>query len=143
MTDAKGVEIFEITVGTFTGHARVERTADGAGGSTTFYQLVDIVADESQTDDGDDDMDPEHLRPTPSIPMATEYSHIHFGVWATLGDAGKDELAGIGFVQNHDDSGVTDRQGIGTVTYNGDWVAAVRRQYASGCRGWSHQAVRW
>ena len=103
VTDAKGVEIFEITVGTFTGHARVERTADGAGGSTTFYQLVDIVADESQTDDGDDDMDPEHLRPTPSIPMATEYSHIHFGVWARLSwttRPRKDELAGIGFVQN-------------------------------------------
>ena len=25
---------------------------------------------------------------------------------------------------------MTDRQGIGTATFNGDWVAAVRRQYA-------------
>ena len=30
---------------------------------------------------------------------------------------------GIGFVQNFSGSGVTDRLGIGTVTYKGDWVA--------------------
>ena len=30
-----------------------------------------------------------------------------------------------------DGSGVTERQGIGSATFNGDWVAAVRRQYAS------------
>ena len=140
VTDAKGVEIFKITVGGFTGHARVERTAkdpsDPSGASTTFYQLVDIVADVSQTDGGDNDPTPEHLRPTPSIPVATEYSHIHFGVWAGLGAAkgdGTQDIAelGIGFVQNIGEEGMTDRQGIGTATFNGDWVAAVRRQYAS------------
>ena len=98
---------------------------------------MDIIANQSATDGGDSDALPEDLRPTVSIPVAADYSHIHFGVWAGLGAAkkitGAQELAdlGIGFVQNIDDSGVTDRQGIGTATFNGDWVAAVRRQYAS------------
>ena len=73
------------------------------------------------------------------IPMAKKYDHIHFGVWAALGDAAKDgtqkladlDLA-IGFVQNISGSGVTDKQGIGIATYNGDWVAAVQRQTSAG-----------
>ena len=88
---------------------------------------VDIVANESMTDSGDalgtaevPDL-ADDLRPTVSIPVAVAYSHIHFGVWAGLGEAeknGSQELAdlGIGFVQNIDGSGVTERQGIGTAT---------------------------
>ena len=43
---------------------------------------------------------------------------------------GSQKLAdlGIGFVQNFSVTGVTDRLGIGTVTYNGDWVAVMQRQ---------------
>ena len=71
-----------------------------------------------------------------SIPTATAYSHIHFGVWAGLGDAtktGAQKLAdlGIGFVQSVGD-GVTERLGIGTVSYDGDWVAVVQRQNSQG-----------
>ena len=69
--------------------------------------------------------------------MKVAYDHIHFGVWADLertpSDNGSQTIAdlGIGFVQNYDGSGVTADQGFGKVEYNGDWVAAVRRQYAS------------
>ena len=96
------------------------------------------MADRSKTDEWRQRVwhNPDDLLPvTVSIPVAAiEYSHIHFGVWAGLGAKGwRQELAdlGIGFVQNIDGSGMTERQGIGTATFNGDWVAAVRRQYAS------------
>ena len=55
-----------------------------------------------------------------AIPMAMEYDHIHFGVWAALGDpdkkTGLQKLTdlGIGFVQSISDDGVTERLGIGT-----------------------------
>ena len=57
-------------------------------------------------------------------------------MWANLGDAkktGEQDLAdlGIGFVQNIDGSDMAKNQGFGKATYTGDWVAAVRRQYAS------------
>ena len=71
------------------------------------------------------------------IPTAVPYEHIHFGVWGALGDAdetdGSQDLAdlGIGFVQNISGSGMTDRLGIGTVTYDGQWVAHVQRQNAT------------
>ncbi len=139
---AKGVEIFEITLvdgaNTHTGHARLERTTTEAGADTPtpFYQLVDIVADQSMTDGGDSDQNPDHLRPTTNIPVATAYDYIHFGVWAGLSEAKKSDGSqtiadlGIGFVQNIKGS-ITERQGIGTATYNGDWAATVRREYAS------------
>ena len=41
-----------------------------------------------------------------AIPEATDYEHIHFGVWAALGEAeadGSQDIAdlGIGFLQNY------------------------------------------
>ena len=64
---------------------------------------------------------------TATIPVPTEYKHIHFGVWAGLGDAAKDGSQtiadlGIGFVQNYDGSGETDNmplQGDATTTATG------------------------
>ena len=49
---------------------------------------------------------------TAKIPEATDYEHIHFGVWAALDDAEKDgsqeiDGLGIGFVQNFSGSGMT------------------------------------
>ncbi len=137
VTKAKGVELFELSDGTNTHYARVvETVTDDAGVTTRHYQPVDIVAEMSKTDGDDSNAEPDDLRPTVSIPVASDYSHIHFGVWAGLGAAkktGAQELAdlGTGFVQNIDGSGMTDRQGIGEATFNGNWVAAVRRQYAS------------
>ena len=76
---------------------------------------------------------------TAKIPEATDYKHIHFGVWAALGDPEKDgsqKLSdlGIGFVQNFSGEGLTpigggsdDMPNNGMATYNGNWVAAVQR----------------
>ena len=140
---AKGVEIFEITLDvaaagdvaayTATGYARLERTStDDAPSTTKFYQMVDIIADRSMTDGGDINQFPDNLDVTVSLPVVEAYEHIHFGVWANLNAKGS-AIAdlGIGFVQNIDGSGVTEKQGIGAATFNGDWVAAVRRKYAS------------
>ena len=144
---AKGVEIFEITDSAGnTGYARLEGTSTDATPSTArFYQMVDIIANTSKADGADADGAADNLSPvTVSLPVIEDYEHIHFGVWAALGAAktpppsptrpvGSQQLTnlGIGFVQNFDDSGMTEKQGIGTATFNGDWVAAVRRQYAS------------
>jgi hypothetical protein len=100
------------------------------------YQVVDIIADASQTDSGDrsgTDDTADDLHPvTQSIPAAKLYSHIHFGLWAGLNAKGSaiDDL-GIGFVQNFDGSDVTVDSITGKATFNGDWVAAVRRKFAS------------
>ena len=74
----------------------------------------------------------EERKVTAAIPMAMEYDHIHFGVWASLADEGTnkgnqiDDL-GIGFVQNHDMSGMTSEMpNDGTASYDGNWVATVR-----------------
>ena len=68
-----------------------------------------------------------------SIPEATDYEHIHFGVWAALGEAaadGSQKIAdlGIGFVQNFSDGGLTgaDMPNNGSAKYEGNWVATVR-----------------
>ena len=106
------------------------------GNSHVNYQHVDVTA-AAAPDSPDSDGLLQSVQVKASIPMAKEYSHIHFGVWAGLGDApktGAQKLTGlgIGFVQNISDSGVTDRQGIGTAIYNGDWVAVVQRQNSAG-----------
>ena len=68
---------------------------------TRHYQLVDITVDGPV--DADDAATQMQVRA--SIPKATPYKHIHFGVWAALGAAEKDgsqeiDGLGIGFVQN-------------------------------------------
>ena len=67
-----------------------------------------------------------------ALPVAIDYKHIHFGVWAALGAAeksGSQELSdlGIGFVQSIGD-GLTgaDMPNNGTADYSGSWVAAVQ-----------------
>ena len=84
---------------------------------------------------GDTDDNPEDAQVTASIPTAVDYSHIHFGVWASLkgNDDGDNSVIGdlgIGFVQNHDGSGVTTGHVTGTATYSGDWVAVVRPMHS-------------
>ena len=68
-----------------------------------------------------------------AIPEASDYKHIHFGVWAALGEAAKNggqEISdlGIGFVQNFSGEGLTvvEMPNNGGGTYSGNWVATVR-----------------
>ena len=142
---AEGVELFELSGENDAGTpipagtvARVMTTSTTGTVTTITYQAVDIVANASKTDGGDADQNPDDLSPvTAKILAVADYEHIHFGVWAGLGDADKDDgsqdLAelGLGFVQNYDGSDVTDGSITGTATFNGDWAAAVRRKYAS------------
>ena len=79
-----------------------------------------------------------------AIPEATNYSHVHFGVWASLGDAAKSGAQnlsdlGIGFVQNYSDGGLTpiggtsdDMPNHGSAEYNGNWVAAIQAEDEDG-----------
>ena len=137
---AKGEPIFLLSSedGTATAYARrVDSTTNVATGKTTHtYRVVDVMADASATDGPDEDGNPEDLAVKVSIPAAVKYSHIHFGVWSSLkdnedGDNSVVTGLGIGFVQNFSDSGVTAKQGIGSATFNGDWVAAVRKMHST------------
>ena len=71
---------------------------------------------------------------TAKIPEATDYKHIHFGVWAALGEAeadGSQDIAdlGIGFLQNYSGEGLTgaDMPNNGDAKYEGNWAATVRK----------------
>ena len=142
VTDAKGVDIFELSadgVADLVYARRVDSTTNAATGVTTHtYRVVDIMADAMSPDGPDLGDEADDLKVTTSIPAATAYSHLHFGVWANLGEADKKDgmqmLAdlGIGFVQNISDFGITEKQGIGKAVFNGDWVGAVARAHGEG-----------
>ena len=90
--------------------------------------------------DGEADTDPVPVSVTAKLPVATDYDHIHFGVWADLDDDGETiDGLGIGFLQNYSGSGMTpiggsreDMPNSGEATYNGNWVAAVQASEANG-----------
>ena len=101
-----------------------------AGGDTTYHYAAAYIHVEL---DRDGDGDGDNVGVTAKIPEATDYQHIHFGVWAALGDAEKDGMheiddLGIGFVQNYSGGGMTgaDMPNNGEATYSGSWVAAVQ-----------------
>ena len=142
----KPKELFSTSAGTVV--VETERTILADGSITVEYQPVDNLApaapdghgaaNDDQVAEGTEDSDetPESIVVRAAIPMAKAYSHIHFGVWAGLGDAAKDGSQmvtdlGIGFVQNIGE-GMPTGTGIGTASYNGDWVAAVQRENAQG-----------
>ena len=115
----------------------IERTEVAGGATTVTYQHVDTMAQAAP--DGPDPLGDLDLRGVKAdLPMAMPYSHIHFGVWAALGEPnakGVQKLTdlGIGFVQSlPEGDGPTERLGIGSVTYNGDWVAVVQRRNSAG-----------
>ena len=102
-----------------------------AGSTTTYvYRAVDIDALAS---DATVEGTAEEVQVTAKLAEATDYEHIHFGVWAALGAAGAGGLQnpaghGIGFVQSIGD-GMTaddDMPNFGSATYNGNWAATVQ-----------------
>ncbi len=100
-------------------------------GDTTVYvyRLVDIIVDDSRRDGPDDDTTADDGQVTANIPDATEYEHIHFGVWASLNaDGTAPDGIGIGFVQNFAGAPteVDDMPNIGTSTSDGNWVATIQ-----------------
>ena len=100
--------------------------------TTYIYTDVDVLVNH------DADSDTAETAVKARLPEATEYKHIHFGVWAALGEAAKSGSQkisdlGIGFVQNFSGEGLTsigggsdDMPNSGEATYNGNWVAAVQ-----------------
>ena len=85
-------------------------TSQTTGAVTNMYQHVDI-------------------RAGAKIPEATEYSHLHFGVWSGLNgkDDGTNTVSdlGIGFVANIGEM-TPNMPNFGDATYTGNWVANVQ-----------------
>ena len=147
-TDAEPVEVFSYS---YTDSSDVRQTvyvtltteSTTAGVTTyTYASAADIMAPVLQ-DGPDAGAASEDAQVISGIPAAVAYEHIHFGVWAGLGEAANDgsqSIAdlGIGFVQSIGD-GMTgaDLPNAGTATYNGNWVAAVRSAHAAGAGGLS------
>ena len=109
-------------------------------GTTTTYYYVNADIHVDSTADGDTETNRRKMHEvTAKIPEATDYKHIHFGVWAALGKLRRTVLQelsdlGIGFVQNFSGEGLTpigggsdDMPNGGEATYNGNWVAAVQK----------------
>ena len=101
------------------------------GGLTPMYNYISVTVEaENAALDEDDMLIDAKVRA--ALPVAIDYKHIHFGVWAALGAAekgGSQDLSdlGIGFVQSIGD-GLTgaDMPNNGTANYSGSWVAAVQ-----------------
>ena len=116
-------------------------TTDAAGEDTVFYEYLIVDIHDAVNRDGigvTDGAGDENVFVTAALPAAKSYSHLHFGVWAGLGEAAKDggqKIAGlgIGFVQSIGD-GMTgaDMQNAGTATYNGNWAATVQEAHPDG-----------
>ena len=124
-----------------TSYVVLQTTSTTDGVTTLTYRRVDIdavasddVADGTANTDIDDQLGVDGGKQIAvRLPDATAYKHINFGVWAALGEAalnGEQDVAGlgIGFVSSIGD-GMTgaDMPNNGDATYNGDWVATVRK----------------
>ena len=116
-------------------------TTDTAGETSTTYSYLAADIHHQVNRDGigvTDGAGDENVFVTAALPAPKSYSHIHFGAWASLGEAAKDgsqKIAGlgIGFVQSIGD-GMTgaDMQNAGTATYNGNWAATVQEAHPDG-----------
>ncbi len=112
-------------------------TTDDEGETTTVYEYVVVDIHDAVNQDGvganDTPEGDEDVFVTAMLPVAKSYSHLHFGVWAALGDAAKNgdqeiDGLGIGFVQSIGDgmTPVADMLNHGEATYNGNWVATIQ-----------------
>ena len=141
---ARGKEVFSYTepnatVKSYVVVATTTTTGDTTptGDAITTYNYRSVVIHIALEADGDTAITEVH-EVTAKIPEATDYKHIHFGVWAALGDpdkGGTQKLSdlGIGFVQNFSGEGLTtigggsdDMPNGGDAMYKGDWAAAVQ-----------------
>ena len=131
------VEVFSYTAGDgATAYAVVDSKTEQAGTTTYSYAAADIHVAANPTGRTADAST--NTLVTAELPVPKSYSHVHFGVWASLGEAvknGDQEIVdlGIGFVQSVGD-GMTgaDMPNAGEAKYNGNWVAAVRTAHPDG-----------
>ena len=142
--NAEPVEVFSYVPPTGATGAGIRQyatltTTSTTGDTTTYtYASGHGVTGVTGIDGPDVGTDPDESRITAGIPGPVAYKHLHFGVWAALGDAaanGDQDVAGlgIGFVQSIGD-GMTgaDMPTTGDATYNGNWVATVQSSDATG-----------
>ena len=142
--DAEAVEVFSYVPPTGATNAGVRQyatltTTSTTGDTTTYtYDTGHDVTGITGVDGPDAGTDPDESRIVADIPGPVGYKHLHFGVWAALGEAaanGDQDVAGlgIGFVQSIGD-GMTgaDMPSTGGATYSGNWVATVQSTDATG-----------
>ena len=135
---AKPVEVFSYLPPTGAVGAGVRQyatlmTTSTTGAVTTYTYTTGADITGITGIDGPDAGEEDDESPiTAGIPGPVAYQHLHFGVWASLGEAAKDGAQkvtghGIGFVQSIGD-GMTgaDMPSTGSATYNGNWVATVQ-----------------
>ena len=148
--DAEPVEVFSYVDPNASTNQNEETTylvwlGEDKTGTGTVYRYTQVVIHVAHDADGDATTTEDNIQEvTAKIPEATDYKHIHFGVWAALGAPeknGNQDLSdlGIGFVQNFSGGGLTsigggsdDMPNGGGATYNGDWVAAVQSRDGDG-----------
>ena len=119
-----------------TTHYVIENSSTTTGGTTTYnYRQVEVMVQlvvVGATDGSEIQLPTKDVNVMAKLPDAKAYEHLHFGVWANLGEAktsGSQELddLGIGFVQNISGMGRTETMpNHGMASYNGDWTAAVQ-----------------
>ena len=152
---AEGVEVFLATgpgpIATnpdddVSQHVVLGTTSKTGDATTVTYLAVDITAEAAAPDGPDVGLIADAAQVTVGIPGPVAYQHLHFGAWASLGEAAEDGAQmvtdlGIGFVQSIGD-GMTgaDMPSTGSATYNGDWVATV--QAAAGGVGLENGAAK-
>ena len=111
-------------------------TTDDAGKTTTDYKYSAVTVHVAVDRDGIIGNENEFV--TAALPAAKSYDHIHFGVWAGLGEAAKDgsqKIAdlGIGFVQSiGDGASGADMPNNGDATYTGNWAASIQEAHPDG-----------
>ena len=132
--ETKGVEVFSYKDVAMDDEKKyvvlTDENEDKVDGVTTYaYLNVDAEFTVPANGGADESFD---TKVRAAIPEATDYEHIHFGVWAALGAAAKtgtQKLSdlGIGFVQSISDglSGA-DMPNNGGADYSGNWAAAVQ-----------------
>ena len=111
----------------------LNRTITGAN-TDGVYNPVNIHIEFDRDGNTDMNTDTDNVEVAASIPEATAYKHMHFGVWAALNDANEDTGAqtidglGIGFV-----NATADGEGLnlnlptfGDASYRGNWVATIQ-----------------
>ncbi len=131
--DAKPVEVFSYVTNAGERQYATLRSTLVAGAITTYSYTTGADITGITGIDGPDEGDLVDESPiTADIPGPVAYQHLHFGAWASLGEAAKDGAQkvtghGIGFVQSIGE-GMTgaDMPSTGSATYNGDWVATVQ-----------------
>ena len=106
-------------------------TTTTGGDTINTYRLVDtMVTLPGITNAAGITLAAKEAQAMAKVVVKKAYEHLHFGVWADLGNADKKgaqdvESLGIGFVQSIGDGMTTTMPNKGTATYNGAWAAAV------------------